>query len=107
MQHNSMILWMFVFLIKTSFTDNKRALSLYRPTQALFRTHTHTAFCHTLTNNTHTQIHIYRSQWMMGKNNAVRRITVSLHLTGDDNGGKAPVTGNVCVHTRVYVCEVG
>ena len=44
MQHNSMFLWMFAFFsfLKASFTDNKRASSLYRPTS---HTHTHT-HCH-------------------------------------------------------------
>lgn len=34
MQHNSMFLWMFALFLflKTSFTDNKHASSLYRPT---------------------------------------------------------------------------
>lgn len=97
------------FLIETSFTDNKHAISLYKPTPQISVTHsspdtlsrisqqhtharTHTHFQmlyrdkHALTSfalwhtrkhsYSRTHSHIYKSQWMMGKNDAGRRITL-------------------------------
>lgn len=105
------------FLIETSFTDNKHAISLYKPTPQISVTHssldtlsrisqqhthahTHTHFqmlyrdkhalplllfdtnrqhTHAQTNtrsHSRTHSHIYISQWMMGKNDAGRRITL-------------------------------
>lgn len=95
----------FFFLIETSFTENKHAISLYKPkpqtsvythsdADPVSRTSGRTTRRHTLSDavqrhvrsdsfalrqtQTHAHSHMYISQWLMGKEDVGRRITLLL-----------------------------